>query len=178
MWGGDGGGFIARCGRMGGGAKGVAEVTMALDWAAEFESVAKMACGNEGERGVRDRKAFTLHNRFVDTAVSAAVWAIEECDFGFDPDADVAEATADAAGARVTRVGNLRMSVTKDSEQAGRGRAEGGVGIKIEVHPSTSLFSEELAERNLLKGMTANESTACHVRNRPLWHPYGLWKVL
>ena len=174
---------------MGGGAKGVAEVSMAWDWAAEFESVAKMACGSEGERGVRDRRAFTLHNRFVDTAVSAAVRAIEECDFGFDLDADVAEASADVAevnddgaeanddvagadadvaNARVTRVGNLRMSVTKDSEQAGRGRAKGGVGIKIEVHPSTSLFSEELAERNLLKGMTANESTACHVRNRPL----------
>ena len=57
------------------------------------------------------------------------------------------------------RVGDLCVSVTKDVLDASC-----KVDTEIDGAQATDVDTEKLIERNLLKGITADENTAAHVR--------------
>lgn len=63
-WGGNGGGL---------GRDGKSDL---IPWANEFLFVASMPCKTAEERQIRDRKAFLLHNLFVDVAIFRAIKAV------------------------------------------------------------------------------------------------------
>ncbi|XLR54224.1 hypothetical protein HN51_022544 [Arachis hypogaea] len=46
-------------------------------WTLDFAILASLPCKTEEERVVRDRKAFLLHNQFVDTSIFMAIKAIQ-----------------------------------------------------------------------------------------------------
>ncbi|CAA7408118.1 unnamed protein product [Spirodela intermedia] len=125
-------------------------------WAKDFASLAAMPCKTSEERQTRDRKAFLLHNLFVDVSVFKAVDAIQRiignhlpCNGkqnGY-PDGRIFE----------EQIGDLRIRVTKD-EPDGTTKLE----TKIDGSQSPEASSEELAQRNLFKGITADESVTVH----------------
>ncbi|KAG2268380.1 hypothetical protein Bca52824_062935 [Brassica carinata] len=113
-------------------------------WAAEFSVLATLPCKTEEERVIRDKKAFLLHNLFVDASVRRAVRAIS----------DVIGTNQRTSG--TNRVGDLSIIVKRDV--AGLDQNPKGA-FQNEAFP---LSSKELSERNLLKGITADESVIVH----------------
>lgn len=125
-------------------------------WATEFSILAAMPCKTVEERQVRDRKVFLLHSLFVDVAIIKAVAAIQHVVDGqkildqtkyHDPTRILYEET----------VGDLKIIVTRDVPDASR-----KLDKKIDGSQAPGMSSRELAERNLLKGITADESTTVH----------------
>ncbi|CAN8293312.1 unnamed protein product [Cochlearia groenlandica] len=124
-------------------------------WATEFSVLARLPCKTEEERVVRDKKAFLLHNQFTDVSIQRAVKAI--CDV-IDTNQFTSRARKSLAGSIVLedRVGDLSITVKRDT-------------ASLELNPRASfqsevfaLSSKELAQRNLLKGITADESVIVH----------------
>ncbi|KAH9329773.1 hypothetical protein KI387_001881, partial [Taxus chinensis] len=125
-------------------------------WATEFSILATMPCKTVDERQVRDRKAFLLHSLFVDVAIFKAVAAVQhvidrhtiidqtKC---HDPSTILHEET----------IGDLKIMVTRDVPNASQ-----KLDKKIDGSQAPGMSSKELAERNLLKGITADESTTVH----------------
>ncbi|XP_010476614.1 PREDICTED: protein TSS-like [Camelina sativa] len=121
-------------------------------WAAEFSVLATLPCKTEEERVVRDKKAFLLHNQFVDTSVRRAVRAI--CDV-----MDTNQHTTGLPSGSILledHVGDLFITVKRDL-------------ASLDTKPEATcqnepfiLSSKELAEKNLLKGITADESKIVH----------------
>ncbi|CAH8353902.1 unnamed protein product [Eruca vesicaria subsp. sativa] len=121
-------------------------------WAAEFSVLATLPCKTEEERVIRDKKAFLLHNLFIDVSVQRAVRAISnvigtnQCTSG----------TSDGSILLEDRVGDLSIVVKRDV---------GGLDQNLEGAFQNEVFplsSKELSERNLLKGITADESVVVH----------------
>ncbi|XP_051150237.1 protein REDUCED CHLOROPLAST COVERAGE 2 [Andrographis paniculata] len=122
-------------------------------WAKEFSILAAMPCKTAEERQLRDRKAFLLHSLFVDVSVFKAVDAIKlllEKNFQ-------SENTRDSLILHEERVGDLLISIMKDMPDA---------STKLDSKNDGSLVlgisDEELTKRNLLKGITADESATVH----------------
>ncbi|XP_058113993.1 protein REDUCED CHLOROPLAST COVERAGE 2-like [Magnolia sinica] len=125
-------------------------------WAKEFSILAAMPCKTPEERQIRDRKAFLLHSLFVDVSVSKAVEVIQclvdshkclnETPNG-NPNSILHE----------EQVGDLRINVTRDPPDASM-KSE----CKKDGSQSPGMSDKELAQRNLLKGITADESAAVH----------------
>lgn len=140
-WGGNGGGQ----GRYG-------EYDM-RPWATDFAILASLPCKTEEDRVVRDRKAFLLHSLFVDVSVFKAVSAIRGV-------LDSSVTATDALGSILLekRVGDLSIAVKRDSLDA---------SSKLEVNVfgrgSSCTAAKEVAQKNLLKGITADESVIAHV---------------
>eukprot|EP01018_Ginkgo_biloba_P024485 Gb_20705 [translate_table: standard] len=125
-------------------------------WAADFSVLAAMPCKTEEEREIRDRKAFLLHNLFVDVAIFNAVAAVERV---VDNNVSVKE-TGNTDPHKVLheeRIGDLKIIVRRDIPDASR-----KLDTKIDGSQTAGIPSKELAERNLLKGITADESTTIH----------------
>lgn len=126
-------------------------------WAKEFSILAAMPCKTPEERQIRDRKGFLLHSLFVDVSVFKAVAAIQHIidsrKFSNEkPDAHPDSVFHEEQG------GDLRIKVSKDSPNASTkldGKNDGS------MNPGMS--SEEHAQKNLLKGITADESATVHV---------------
>lgn len=125
-------------------------------WAREFSILAAMPCKTVEERQIRDRKAFLLHSLFVDVAVFKAVSAVQHVIDGkrssdetkaHDPNIILHEET----------IGDLKISVRRDVPDASQ-----KLDRKIDGSQAPGVSSRELAERNLLKGITADESTTVH----------------
>ncbi|XP_058115653.1 protein REDUCED CHLOROPLAST COVERAGE 3-like isoform X3 [Magnolia sinica] len=125
-------------------------------WATEFSILASMPCKTEEERQTRDRKAFLLHNLFVDTSVFKAVSTIRrliDCDthsnksLQISPDLILHE----------ERVGDLRIIVKRDAEDASSKLVD-----KIDARQASDMSAKEVVQRNLLKGLTADESVIIH----------------
>ncbi|KAI7737604.1 hypothetical protein M8C21_015533 [Ambrosia artemisiifolia] len=122
-------------------------------WAKEFAILAAMPCKTQEERQIRDRKAFLLHCLFVDVSVLKAVTAIK----------NLAESTnrfsSDSANSVLheERVGDLVIRVTRDVADASTKIDGKNDGSRV-----LGLSHEELAKRNLLKGVTADESATVH----------------
>lgn len=139
-WGGNGGGL----GRNG-------EYDL-IPWANKFSFIASMPCKTAEERQVRDRKAFLLHSLFVDVAIFRAIRAVkhvlEEPNFS----CSVAENEIYSE-----RVGDLSVRVLKDGSVANF-----KIDSKIDGVEATGVNQKDLVERNLLKGITADENTAAH----------------
>lgn len=119
-------------------------------WAKEFSILAAMPCKTSEERQVRDRKAFLLHSLFVDVSVFQAVSAIKNL-------IDSANGL-NTSDSYEKRIGDLLIKVTRDLSDAST-KLEG----KNDGSWVLGMSDEELAKRNLLKGITADESATVHV---------------
>ncbi|KAK4775252.1 hypothetical protein SAY86_010187 [Trapa natans] len=120
-------------------------------WSKEFAILAAMPCMTAEERQVRDRKAFLLHSLFVDVSVFKAVSIIKSL---------IENATACLSNCTLfheERIGDLIVKVTKDAADA---------SSKLDCKNDGSMVlgqsQEEVAQRNLIKGITANESATVH----------------
>ncbi|KAL5998993.1 hypothetical protein ACLOJK_009942 [Asimina triloba] len=140
-WGGNGGGL---------GRDGKSDL---IPWANEFSILASMPCKTAEERQIRDRKAFLLHSLFVDVAIFRAVSAVQHV-MG-KPDLTSLGENNEVLHAE--RVGDLSITVIKDALNASC-----KIDTKIDGNKTMGMDPEQLAERNLLKGITADENTAAH----------------
>ncbi|KAE8735453.1 hypothetical protein F3Y22_tig00000340pilonHSYRG00426 [Hibiscus syriacus] len=122
-------------------------------WAKEFAILAAMPCKTAEERQIRDRKAFLLHSLFVDVSVFKAIATIKNIvesnqNALNDPSASILHEE---------KVGDLIIKVTRDVPDASV-----KLDCKNEGSQVLGLPQEELARRNLLKGITADESATVH----------------
>ncbi|XP_062226922.1 protein REDUCED CHLOROPLAST COVERAGE 3-like [Phragmites australis] len=121
-------------------------------WAKEFSILARMPCKTEEERVVRDRKAFLLHNLFVDTAIFRAASTIRRL---IDLSMNSTSAQTGPYGSNVLeeRVGDMHITVKKD---------EADVSSKLDDKVDGVAFCQtgamDISQRNLLKGLTSDES--------------------
>ncbi|MCE3214681.1 hypothetical protein HAX54_053037, partial [Datura stramonium] len=124
-----------------------------LPYANEFLNVASMPCKTTEERQIRDRKAFLLHSLFVDVAILRAISAVKHVMEKVKP------AHCDSNGEIIFNetVGDLSIFVTRDASNASC-----KVDTKIDGFQATGIAMKNLMERNLLKGITADENTAAH----------------
>lgn len=114
-------------------------------WATEFAILANLPCKTEEERLVRDRKAFLLHSLFVDVSIFIAVSAIRKV---------ISSPTkAQVSILHEERVGDLSVTVHRDTADASSKAA-----VKIIESIPSSVSAEEVARRNVIKGVTADES--------------------
>lgn len=123
-------------------------------WAKEFAILATMPCKTPEERQIRDRKAFILHSLFVDVSVFKAVAAIRHL---MDNSHNSPKDSADSIS-HDERIGDLHIRVAKDVPDASTkldGKNDGSWVL--------GMSQEELAKRNLLKGITADESATVQV---------------
>ncbi|CAA2967445.1 TSS isoform X2 [Olea europaea subsp. europaea] len=122
-------------------------------WAKEFSILAAMPCKTAEERQIRDRKAFLLHSLFVDVSVFKAVDAIKHLVENDQRSTN----NSDSSILYEERIGDLLISVAKDVPDA---------STKLDSKSDGSLVlgmsHEELTKRNLLKGITADESATVH----------------
>ncbi|CAN6483481.1 unnamed protein product [Victoria cruziana] len=140
-WGGNGGG-LGRDGKFD-----------AIPWADEFTFLSSMPCKTAEERQIRDRKAFLLHSLFVDVAIFKAVSCMRSV-MG-RPDSGPIDGTTEIL--HTERVGDLCITVMKDIPDASC-----KVDTRIDGSKSINVDPKKIAERNLLKGLTADENTAAH----------------
>ncbi|XVF34343.1 hypothetical protein REPUB_Repub18cG0051600 [Reevesia pubescens] len=122
-------------------------------WAKEFAILAAMPSKTAEERQMRDRKAFLLHSLFVDISVFKAVAAIKNIiETNQNTLSDPSASTL-----HEEKVGDLIIKVTRDVPDA---------SVKLDCKNDGSRVLEmpqaKLAQRNLLKGITADESATVH----------------
>lgn len=123
-------------------------------WARDFAILAAMPCQTAEERQIRDRKAFLLHSLFVDVSVFKAVSAIKHL-------VDIKQNSFSNSALPTSyeeRIGDLTIKVTRDVSDASL-----KLDCKNDGNRVLGLSDEELAQRNLLKGITADESATVHV---------------
>ena len=130
---------------------------MLRPWATEFAILASLPCKTEEERVVRDRKAFLLHNLFVEVSTFKAVSAIGEL---MDSTAKGRINSSTGSILLEDRVGDLSITVKRDATDASS-KAE----VKNIFSGIPNQSSQEVTQRNLLKGLTADESVVMHVGN-------------
>ncbi|XP_021750054.1 protein TSS-like [Chenopodium quinoa] len=117
-------------------------------WAKEFAILAAMPCKTAEERQIRDRKAFLLHSLFVDVSVFKAVAAIKNI-IQSNPTIPV--------DVHEEQIGDLLITISKDVPDAST-----KLDCKNDGSQVLGLPQEELARRNLIKGITADESATVH----------------
>nr|AWY63023.1 tetratricopeptide repeat-like superfamily protein [Erythranthe lewisii] len=122
-------------------------------WAKEFLILAAMPCKTAEERQIRDRKAFLLHNLFVDVSVFKAVAAIK---YLIEMNQKSTN-NSDSLILHEERVGDLLIRVAKDMPDAST-----KLDSKIDGSQILGISHEDLTKRNLLKGITADESATVH----------------
>ncbi|KAG8070424.1 hypothetical protein GUJ93_ZPchr0006g44035 [Zizania palustris] len=124
-------------------------------WAKEFAILAAMPCKTADERQIRDKKAFLLHSLFVDVAVLKAVAAIQQT-FPDKCSSEPLNETTNSA-LHMQQIGDMKITVTKDKADA-----SSKLDFKLDGSQGPGMSSDELAKRNLLKGITADESATVH----------------
>ncbi|CAK9252508.1 unnamed protein product, partial [Sphagnum jensenii] len=141
-WGGDGGG------------KGREKEGITSPWALDFAILTAMPCKTPEERQTHGHKVFLHHNMFIEVAVTQARDLIQEV---LERAAQRA-ATPDLDGIlHLDTRCNLRFTVHRDIRDASK-----KLVMKVNSSQAPSLSSSDVAEKNLLKGITADESTAIH----------------
>lgn len=145
VWGGNGGGL---------GRDGKSDL---IPWASEFLFLASMPCKTAEERQVRDRKVFLLHSLFVDVAIFRAIRAVQHVRVNQDLLCSVGSSKI----LYTERVGDLSITIMKDNSNASF-----KVDTKIDGIQATGVDKKDLVQRNLLKGITADENTAAHVSSQ------------
>lgn len=128
-------------------------------WVKEFAILAAMPCKTAEERQVRDRKAFLLHSLFVDVGVLKAIAAIQNL---IPDDKSSHEKTNGTASSvpHTQQIGDMKITITKDKADA-----SSKSDVKLDGSQAPGVSFDELAKRNLLKGITADESATVHVRS-------------
>ncbi|XP_074581580.1 protein REDUCED CHLOROPLAST COVERAGE 2-like isoform X2 [Curcuma longa] len=125
-------------------------------WAKEFAILAAMPCKTSEERQVRDRKAFLLHSLFIDVAVIKAIEAIQQLiienkcsnESPYGPSTVILHEE---------QIRDLRITVTKDNADAST-----KLDVKLDRIQAPGKSSKDICQRNLLKGITADESATVH----------------
>lgn len=145
-WGGDGGG-VGRSGKHD-----------KRKWAKEFAILAAMPCKTSQERQVRDRKAFLLHTLFVDISVFKAVEIIKNVLESSSSNQRRSSKDSAALSFHEERVGDLIIRVARDDPDASAKLDRKSDGTRV-----LEISQEDLSQRNLLKGITADESATVHV---------------
>jgi protein TIF31 len=117
-------------------------------WATDFEILASLPSKTEEERVIRDRKAFLLHNQFVDTSIFKAVAAIQHV-------MESKSSMNSSPGSVMHRdqVGDLSIVVVR-----------GGNG-KFDSTLNESSKHNDDVQKNLIKGLSADESVTVNVSN-------------
>ncbi|CAA2995513.1 TSS isoform X1 [Olea europaea subsp. europaea] len=123
-------------------------------WATDFAILASLSCTTEEERVVRDRKAFLLHNLFVDVSVFKAVSAIQKV---INSSAMGKLNSSPGSIVHEDRIGDLSITVIRDAIDASL-----KLEVKIIGSKSVNESVKEVTQRNLLKGITADESVIVH----------------
>ncbi|KAI3814695.1 hypothetical protein L1987_14339 [Smallanthus sonchifolius] len=123
------------------------------EWAKEFSILAAMPCKTQEERQIRDRKAFLLHCLFVDVSVLKAVAAITN----LAESSNCSSYDSTNSILHEERVGDLVIRVTSDVADASTKIDGKNDGSRV-----LGLSHEQLAKRNLIKGVTADESATVH----------------
>ncbi|XP_054780206.1 protein REDUCED CHLOROPLAST COVERAGE 3 isoform X2 [Prosopis cineraria] len=119
-------------------------------WATDFAILASLPCKTEDERVVRDRKAFLLHSLFVDTSIFTAVAAIRQVIESNSNGNSKLHCSPDSI-LHEDHLGDLSIVVKRDI-----GDTNHKYDMKLSSGEST-VFKEG-AQKNLLKGLTADES--------------------
>ena len=127
-------------------------------WVKEFAILAAMPCKTAEDRQVKDRKAFILHSLFVDVAVLKAVASIQQLISNHKSSHETANGTTEPV-VHTEQVGDIKITITKDKADA-----SSKLDVKLDGSQAPGMSSDELAQRNLLKGITADESATVHVR--------------
>lgn len=125
-------------------------------WVKEFAILAAMPCKTAEERQIRDRKAFLLHSLFVDVAVLKAVASIQQLISNHTSLHETANGTIGSV-LHTEQVGDMKIMITRDKTDA-----SSKLDIKLDGSQAPGMSSDELAQRNLLKGITADESATVH----------------
>lgn len=132
-------------------------------WARDFAILASLPCKTEEERVVRDRKAFLVHNLFLDVSIFKAVSSIQKF---IDSAPKAASKLSPGSIVHETRIGDLLITVKRDEADASLKK-----DLKIISSKTTNESVKEVSQRNLLKGVTADESVVVHVSKPiPLLH--------
>ncbi|XP_073312255.1 protein REDUCED CHLOROPLAST COVERAGE 1-like isoform X1 [Primulina huaijiensis] len=140
-WGGNGGG-LGRAGK-----------SDLLPYGNGFLSIASLPCQTAEERQIRDRKAFLLHSLFVDVAIFKAIAAVKH----IMKTRDLIHSALDSQIIHTEKVGDICIAITKDASNASC-----KVDTKIDGQAAIGMETKKLGERNLLKGITADENSAAH----------------
>lgn len=118
--------------------------------------MARIPCKTEEERLVRDRKAFLLHSLFIDTSIFKAVSLIRNL---IDSNKHKSLLKEDAPILHEETIGDLSIVVKRDLKDA---------SVKLEEKVDGSHFlrmcTNDVSRRNILKGLTADESVVVRVR--------------
>ncbi|XP_050212325.1 protein REDUCED CHLOROPLAST COVERAGE 2 [Mercurialis annua] len=122
-------------------------------WAKEFAILAAMPCKTAEERQVRDRKAFLLHSLFVDVSVFKAVASIGK----IIEKNQLSSSNSNLSFLHEEKVGDLIIKVTRDVPDGST-----KLDCKNDGSRVLGIPQEDLARRNLLKGITADESATVH----------------
>lgn len=125
-------------------------------WATDFAVLAKLPCKTEEERIIRDRKAFLLHSQFVDIAIQKAVSTISSL---IDSNS-TGQVTVKSPGiVYEDRIGDLSIVIRRDPIDASTKPV-----VKLNGYGLDGVSDEEVAQRNLIKGLTADENVVVQVR--------------
>lgn len=127
-------------------------------WAKEFAILAAMPCKTAEERQIRDRKAFLLHSLFVDVAVLKAVGVIKNLAVSHKSSSEMPNGSSYNV-LHKEQVGDLVITVTRDAADASF-----KLDMKLDGSQTPGMSPKDLEQRNLLKGITADESATVHVR--------------
>ncbi|XP_027344762.1 protein TSS isoform X2 [Abrus precatorius] len=121
-------------------------------WATDFAILASLPCKTEEERVIRDRKAFLLHSLFVDTSIFKAVSAIQ---LVIESKSNVKNGLNSSLGSILheDHVGDLSIVVKRGIQDGCR---------KYDSVLDESSMHKEDAQKNLIKGLTADESVIVH----------------
>ncbi|XP_077237978.1 protein REDUCED CHLOROPLAST COVERAGE 3-like [Tasmannia lanceolata] len=125
-------------------------------WAKEFSILASIPCKTEEERQIRDRKAFLLHSLFVDVSVFKAVSVIRHL-VDCNTHSNISPGISQDSVLHEERVGDLSIVVKRDVADASLKLSE-----KINGSGEAGMSAKEVARRNLLKGVTADENVIVH----------------
>ncbi|KAJ1429145.1 Tetratricopeptide-like helical domain superfamily [Sesbania bispinosa] len=118
-------------------------------WATEFAILASLPCKTEEERVIRDRKAFLLHSLFVDTSIFKAVAAIQHVMQSKSNMNNELENSSPGSVLHEDHIGDLSIVVKRD--------IRGGTKMHDSIQNESSVHKED-AKKNLIKGLTADES--------------------
>jgi protein TIF31 len=118
-------------------------------WATEFAILASLPSKTEEERVIRDRKAFLLHNQFVDTSIFKAVAAIQHV---MESKSSVNSPSGSVL--HQDQVGDLSIVIERDRNG------------KVDSTLNESSKPNEDAQKNLIKGLSADESVTVNVSHK------------
>ena len=106
---------------------------------------------------VRDPKDFLLHSQFVDVSIFKAIATIRHLIDSNMQAKDTVSSKPDSV-LHEDRVGDLSIIVKRDTTNAGS-----KYDIKTDSRQLSKMSNKEAAQRNLLKGLTTNESVVIRV---------------